>query len=685
MGFKRKILLLIGALFLVTLGQIAFSLWLAALMGRTLQTMSDQVIEDMTGVIKTTEDNLAEANLKVLLADLTALFHSTEGQTRLLSHYFANQARLSQTLPSSFETIDAEVKQFSTSFLRESEAIYNGVGATFEKSAFNVQKPYYVPYAYREDGQGLVYSYDLDAGDADTSKFTDEDWDKLLQTELQEEYYLASAPPKGSTSLPTYQVNWTDPYVDPITRDLLVSSTAPIIDNGKFYGVAFIDLSLQGLSQVLMAIGEKLKSDRIMAFSPKTFKIISIKGADALAPKEQQDPINPKISQIILHNLTELPEGAQVKTLFGDLGEGAAIQSVMKHEGTDYALLIYNLENLLGILAVVPMHKFNASTVKAMDHRKELDTEEKRIVRNNVLTSSSTVFFLAAIVIITVVYIVRTANKLFEVARTLNRESEAIGQMANSTHVQAENLATGSDSLSKALATISSAMREINGLSQSAAESTSACEHAMTKTVEQVGNGTKNVTDMRQAMDGISNATHEISKILKTMEAIAFQTNLLALNAAVEASRAGESGAGFAVVAGEVRNLAGLSSEAAHKTGELLNQALDRAEQGQKVSGSLEASFQGIEHTIVEASTQIQTISLGSSRQINGLDEIASSIMALEEMAGKTQNASKDSIASSQQLSQKASVLTKTAYSLQSLIGGSKNGQIQKDDQTFDA
>lgn len=85
-----------------------------------------------------------------------------------------------------------------------------------------------------------------------------------------------------------------------------------------------------------------------------------------------------------------------------------------------------------------------------------------------------------------------------------------------------------------------------------------------------VENANQSIAELSVSMQEISTANIETSKIIKTIDEIAFQTNLLALNAAVEAARAGEAGAGFAVVADEVRNLAMRAAETAANTTELI-------------------------------------------------------------------------------------------------------------------
>ncbi|MDR2141762.1 MAG: methyl-accepting chemotaxis protein [Deltaproteobacteria bacterium] len=670
MGFRSKILALLGALFLIVLSQTLFGLWRAYSLGRTLQSMSSQVFDELASTMETQEYNLAETRLKDNLADLNAMLRSTESQTRLVGQFFQTQSRLARLSDQALEAVFQEVGIFSKAFLRTQGQEYNGLGATFEKNSFAPDLPYYQPYAYREGGQTL-FDHELDTEGLTPEQMTPEALEGIHNEELSLAYYQASASQGPMLSPPPAgQVNWVEPYVDPITRELLLSATTPIMADNQFLGVAFVDVSLKSLSQSLRGIGEAVKASQILALSPKTFNVIVVEGWPELAPTEARDPQDPEKAIIKLHNLVEAPEGQRAKELFANLAPGGVAQATAQLPAGPCRLLAIRLEGPLAVLAIIPLERIHAASNQARLASQRLMAEEKMAIKNNIFTSATAMAILVAVLLVATLYTLKTTRNLTLIARSLNRESLDIGQMAQSINSLAEKLATDSVSQAKALSTISQAMRDINVHTQNSADSTNSCERAMTKTTEQVVVGVKNVLDMRQAMDGISTATTEISKILKTIETIAFQTNLLALNASVEAARAGESGAGFAVVAGEVRNLAGLSGEAAHRTGELLGQALSRAEQGQKVSVTLEAGFQGIENSIVEATTQIQTISLGSLEQVSGLADIASSIVALEKTADQTQKASQDSIVNSKELAEMAASLTKTATSLESLIDG---------------
>ena len=101
------------------------------------------------------------------------------------------------------------------------------------------------------------------------------------------------------------------------------------------------------------------------------------------------------------------------------------------------------------------------------------------------------------------------------------------------------------------------------------------------------------MTELTQSMDDISKASDETSKIIKTIDEIAFQTNLLALNAAVEAARAGEAGAGFAVVADEVRNLAMRAAEAAKNTSALIEGTVKKVKEGSDVGRTDQRGLRG--------------------------------------------------------------------------------------------
>jgi methyl-accepting chemotaxis protein len=123
-------------------------------------------------------------------------------------------------------------------------------------------------------------------------------------------------------------------------------------------------------------------------------------------------------------------------------------------------------------------------------------------------------------------------------------------------------------------------------------------------------------------MTEITKTSEETSKIVKTIDEIAFQTNLLALNAAVEAARAGEAGAGFAVVADEVRNLAMRSAEAAKNTSGLIEDTIGRIRQGATLVTETNERFDKVSESVTQIIDLIDGIAKSSASQTQGIEDI---------------------------------------------------------------
>ncbi len=149
----------------------------------------------------------------------------------------------------------------------------------------------------------------------------------------------------------------------------------------------------------------------------------------------------------------------------------------------------------------------------------------------------------------------------------------------------------------------------------------------------------KNVEKANEHMGVLTESIHQVSEggekmltIIKAIGQIAFQTNLLALNAAVEAARAGEAGAGFAVVAEEVRRLAKGSAEAATNTASLIEDMARMVSSSQTVLNITNKAFESVSTNVAKTRTFIQEIALGSEDQYKGVENISGSILQINNL-----------------------------------------------------
>ncbi|MBA3850471.1 MAG: chemotaxis protein, partial [Opitutus sp.] len=216
-------------------------------------------------------------------------------------------------------------------------------------------------------------------------------------------------------------------------------------------------------------------------------------------------------------------------------------------------------------------------------------------------------------------------------ARRLSRPlHDAMGQMQDftartaSASVQisssSQSLADGASQQAASLEETSASLEEMAGMTRRNAEAAQSAKQAATKTRNTVEAGAAGMQRMNAAMEGIKSASGEIAKIIKTIDEIAFQTNILALNAAVEAARAGEAGAGFAVVAEEVRALAQRSATAAKETADKIETALNKSVEGARTSAEVTGLLSEIVGQVRQMDGLVAEIATASAEQSEGIN-----------------------------------------------------------------
>jgi len=179
--------------------------------------------------------------------------------------------------------------------------------------------------------------------------------------------------------------------------------------------------------------------------------------------------------------------------------------------------------------------------------------------------------------------------------------------------------------------------------------------------------------ELTHSMEDISSASEETSKIIKTIDEIAFQTNLLALNAAVEAARAGEAGAGFAVVADEVRNLAMRAADAAKNTAELIESTVKKVHDGSKLVSTTNVAFDQVAESSAKVGDLIAEISAASKEQSSGIDQVNIAITEMDKVVQQNAANAEESASASEEMNAQAEQLREYVGDLVRLVAGKQN------------
>ena len=265
---------------------------------------------------------------------------------------------------------------------------------------------------------------------------------------------------------------------------------------------------------------------------------------------------------------------------------------------------------------------------------------------------------------------------LGNVAATLETDSSGVTAASGELASASQSIASGASSQAATLEETSASLTEMASMTERNAESARRASELAREARVVADDGGADMKAMAGTMGELKMAGDDISKIIKTIEGIAFQTNLLALNAAVEAARAGQAGLGFAVVAEEVRSLSQHCARAARETAAKVETTLLRTAEGVRVSSKVADGLEKILERVHKLDELIAEVATASQEQSRGFEQITAGMVQIETVTQENAANAEEGASASEQLNGQARSLQETVEELLVLIhGDSKAGR----------
>ncbi|MDM8549679.1 methyl-accepting chemotaxis protein [Desulfobacterales bacterium HSG2] len=436
----------------------------------------------------------------------------------------------------------------------------------------------------------------------------------------------------------------TDPYLFSIQGKtaLITSMTVPIVVGETFYGIAGIDLRIDGLQKVVDDVEKLYDGTGQILLISHNGTLAAVTDRPEMAGKPLKDFGEEDVEEDLVNMQSEFIEIEENRlevstplkightTTFWSVKIFVPMEKITENADTRIRMAIYGLHKMIGISIFC------------------------------VLVAVISLWFVARSIVTPIRTIIIALSQIAEqVATASDQVSSASQQVSGGSSEQAASFEETSASL-----------EEMSSMIRLNADNADQTHILMQEAGQVVGQANDAMRRLTGAMEDISDASRETSEIIKTINEIAFQTNLLALNAAIEAARAGEAGAGFAVVAEEVRRLAIRSAGAAENTATLIEGTVSQIKLGTDIVGGADEIFAKVAQITQKAKERIAEISTGSQEQAQGTDQVNRAVNEMDKVSQQNAANAEESASVSKELKAQAEQMKSLVEKLTAIIVG---------------
>jgi methyl-accepting chemotaxis protein len=302
------------------------------------------------------------------------------------------------------------------------------------------------------------------------------------------------------------------------------------------------------------------------------------------------------------------------------------------------------------------------------DYTKQISEEKKNMLFTAILVGA---LFMIAMAVTIIILRRGVILPLTDIISRLTGNFNNLFSISHQVTDSSDMLAEGSGQQAASLEETAAALEEISSSASQNADRSHTTDKLMKETVDSVEKGVVSMEGMAETIKEIKKSSDQTVNIIKTIDGIAFQTNLLALNAAVEAARAGEAGAGFAVVAEEVRNLAQRSAEAARNSAELIESSQKNVDTMVSAAKEVEVILKGIQESSLKAATLTNETSTASKEQATAISQVNLAVNEMDKSVQQIAAVADESSNVAHTLTSEADQMDSIVKNLIKIVGGS--------------